>query len=475
MAALVAVVLAPLPAAASGKSTQDARIARIEQNLLPALQVRGRPMTARTLSGEMALHRTPALSVAVVDGGRIVWARAYGYADVAAKTPATTRTLFQAGSVSKPVAASGAMQLVQEGKLVLDRPANDQLVSWKIPDSAFTQGDPITLRHLLTHTAGLTVHGFPGYEAGKPVPTVVQLLEGKPPANTPAVVSDQPPGKVWNYSGGGITIAQLMITDVSHESFPALMRRRVFVPLGMADSTYEQPLPPERVGAAATGYHLDGKPVPGRFHTYPEMAAAGLWTTPTDLAKWAIALQRAHDGRSAKLMSKASARTMLTPGLGDWGIGIAVNGQGDARRFSHGGDDEGFKTTLVGWFTGGRAVVVMANGDDSTPLINEVAQAVAHEYGWKGLEPQVVVPAALSAAQMQDFAGSYGHGALKVAVADGRIMLSYAGQTFEAIPLGGDKFIIDGASQAIPADAVRGPDGKVKGISAVGLVLNRDP
>ena len=465
----------PAAAATHAKPSQAAHIAHIEQSLSPTLVVQGRPVASHSLAEEMASHRTPALSVAVVDGGRIVWAKAYGYADVAAKTRATPRTLFQAGSVSKPVAASGAMQLVQEGRLVLDRPANDQLTSWKIPDSAFTQGHPITLRHLLTHTAGLTVHGFPGYEAGKPVPTVVQLLEGKPPANTPAVVSDRPPGKDWNYSGGGITIAQLMITDVTHQGFPALMHARVFAPLGMADSTYEQPLPAERAQAAATGYHGDGKPVPGRFHTYPEMAAAGLWTTPTDLAKWAIALQRAHDGTSTRLMSKASAKTMLTPGLGDWGIGIAVNGEGDARRFSHGGDDEGFKTTLVGWFTGGRAVVVMANGDGSTSVINEVAQAVAREYGWKGLEPQVVVPVTLSATELQEVAGSYGHGALKAAVADGRITLSYVGQSFEAIPLGHDKFLIDAGGQVIPAGAVRAPDGKLKAISAAGFVLSRDP
>lgn len=199
-------------------------------------------------------------------------------------------TLFQAGSISKPVAALAALRLVEQGKLSLDEDVNAKLVSWKVPGNEFTKEQKVTLRRLLTHSAGLTVHGFPGYAAGAQVPTLVQVLNGEKPANTPAIRVDTVPGRLWRYSGGGYTIMQQLLIDVTQKSFPELMRQLVLEPAGMKHSTYEQPLPPARAGEAATAHDANGQPVKGQFHTYPEMAAAGLWTTPTDLALLAIEL-----------------------------------------------------------------------------------------------------------------------------------------------------------------------------------------
>ncbi|MDB5442912.1 MAG: hypothetical protein JWP73_1288 [Phenylobacterium sp.] len=452
-----------------------ARIARIERDIEPAVRVQGRPITRRSLMAEMAAHHVPSVSIAVVDHGRIVWARAYGLADVATGRPATTRTLFQAGSISKPVAATGAMALAQAHKLDLDAPANGQLTSWKIPDNAFTQDHPVTPRQLWTHTAGTTVHGFPGYAAGAPVPTVVQVLEGKPPANTAAVVVERQPGAAWNYSGGGITIAQLMMTDLTREPFPALMRRLVLTPAGMADSTYEQPPPPSRAAQAATGYLRTGAPVQGRFHTYPEMAAAGLWTTPTDLAKWAIALERAYEGSSTRLMSRASAREMLKPGLGGWGLGVAVGGSGDDFNFSHGGDDWGFKANLMAWPKGGRAVVAMANGDDGMVVVVELMQAAAREYGWKGLEPLVIESVKLSEAQVNELAGGYGHGAAVISAEGPDLHIAYQGSKVDLIAQGADRFVADPGGASVAVKIERDLAGKVKSLNALGLTLTRDP
>jgi CubicO group peptidase (beta-lactamase class C family) len=450
-------------------------LAHAEANLEPTVQVKGRPVTHHTVAEELAAHHVPAVSLAVADHGKIVWAKAWGMADVAAGRKADVHTLFQAGSVSKPVAATGAMRLVQDHLLDLDRPANAQLKSWQIPENDFTKGHPVTPRELWTHTAGMTVHGFPGYEAGKPVPSVVQVLEGKPPANTPAVVVERQPGTVWNYSGGGITIAQLLMTDVTKEPFPAIERRLVFRPAGMTDSTYEQPLPASRESQAATGYLRNGSPVVGRFHTYPEMAAAGLWTTPTDLAKWAIALEDAYNGTSTKLMSKATAREMLSPGLGGWGIGVAVGGTGDEFSFSHGGDDWGFKANLIAWPKNGRVLVAMANGDDGMVVVAELMQAVAREYGWKGLEPIIIEKVALTPEQARAFTGSYGHGAAVIAAAGDEFSIAYQGQKAELIPTGTDRFVADPGGANVEVRLNRDPDGKVKSLSALGLTLNRDP
>ncbi|MFI4934159.1 MAG: serine hydrolase domain-containing protein [Caulobacterales bacterium] len=471
----VAAACLMIPVSSSAAVSQARRIARIEAHLAPPVTVRGRPVVIHTLAEEMAAHHTPSVSIAVVDHGSFIWARAYGLADVATGRKATTRTLFQAGSISKPVAASGAMTLIQQGRLALDVPANSQLTSWQIPENAFTKDHPVTLRHLLTHTAGTTVHGFPGYTAGAPVPSVVQVLEGKPPANTAPVVVERQPGTLWNYSGGGITIAQLMMTDATHQPFPDLMRRRVLTPAGMADSTYEQPLPAGRADAAATGYLRTGAAVEGRFHTYPEMAAAGLWTTPTDLARWAIALEQAYHGASRRLMSRASAKAMLTPGLGHWGLGVEVGGSGEDFHFTHGGDDAGFKANLMAWPSGSRVVVAMANGDDGAVVVSELMQAVAREYGWRGLEPRVIESMTLSEAQIKEIAGGYGHG-LVVISADGPALgLTYGGVRVELIPQAADQFIADPAGANIPVALVRGPDGKVKSLSAQGLTIPRDP
>jgi CubicO group peptidase (beta-lactamase class C family) len=472
VAAVGVLALAAPPALAS---PQAARIARIEADLEPPLQIKGRQPARHTLAEEMAARHTPSVSIAVVDHGRILWAKAYGFADVVSGRKATATTMFQAGSISKPVAASGAMKLVAAQRFALEDAANSRLTSWRIPDDGFTRDHPVTLRELWTHTAGMTVHGFPGYAAGTSVPTAVQVLEGKPPANTPPVVVDRTPGTAWNYSGGGVTIAQLVMTDVTHEPFPALMRRLVLQPVGMTDSSYVQPPTDNRANQVATGYLSDGKAVEGRYHTYPEMAAAGLWTTPTDLAKWAVALARAYNGEASPLMSTASARTMLTPGLGHWGIGIEVQGAGDDLRFDHGGDDWGFKANLVAWPKGERAIVGMANGDGGAEVIAELTEAVAREYGWKGVEPVMIEAVTLTPEQMREVAGSYGHFA-RVSVDAGALHVSYGGVATEMIALGGDKFLALNGGGAVPIRFNRGADGKIASlVSALGQTFARDP
>jgi CubicO group peptidase (beta-lactamase class C family) len=462
------------PSAASASSADD-HIAHILANLQPTVRVEGRPVTTHTLAEEMAAHHVPSISVAVASHGRIVWTRAFGLADVASKRPATVRTLYQAGSISKPVAASGALRLVQAGRLALDVLANRQLTGWQIPDNDFTKGHPVTLRQLLTHTAGLTVHGFPGYAAGAPVPSVVQVLEGKPPANTPPVVVASQPGATWNYSGGGLTIAQLMMTDAAHQSFPDLMREQVLAPLGMSDSTYEQPLPAARGAQAASGYQRGGAPVEGRFHTYPEMAAAGLWTTPTDLAKWAIGLEQAYAGASNRLMSQASARAMLTPGLGHWGLGVEVGGTADDPWFHHAGDDAGFNANLIAWPKGGRVVVAMTNSDEGMVVATELMQAVAREYGWKGFEPRVLKAVTLTEAQLKAASGSYGHGLVVISANGADLGLTYDGVRVDLVPQADDAFIADPAGADIPVKLGRDADGRVSSIAAMGLVIQRDP
>jgi CubicO group peptidase (beta-lactamase class C family) len=471
-------LLLALGSTAQAAPTDDAAVDRITQGLTPPVQVEGRVYPPKSLTELMAERRVPAVSIAFVDHGQIAWTRAYGLADVAGGRKATPDTLFQAGSISKPVAATGMLTLVQEGRLKLDVPVNAQLKSWKLPDNGFTRAQPVTLRHLLTHTGSLTVHGFPGYEPGKPVPTVQQVLDGAPPANTDPVRVDGPVGKEWRYSGGGITIAQLMTAEADGRSFPALMQARVLAPFGMASSTYEQPLPKALRPRAATGYRAKGAAIPGRYNTYPEMAAAGLWTTPSDVARWTIGIADADAGRSSPVLSQATAKAMLTPGLGDWGLGVEVKGQGQDRRFSHGGANEGFRNEMFAFPARGQAVVIMTNSDAGGDVMGPLLTAIAQAYGWPGFERKTIKPAPVKPGELAAYAGAYALGNVTITVRErpggqSLELVAPGDDIYELIPQGSDTFA--DASSASPAKFERDAGGKVGGLDFAGVKLTRKP
>lgn len=259
---------------------------------------------------------------------------------------------------------------------------NDELKSWRIPDNEFTKDQKVTLRRILSHSAGLTVHGFPGYAVGAPIPTLVQIFNGEPPANTKPVRVDTVPGTKFIYSGGGITIEQQLLIDVTGKPFPQFMREAVLDKIGMTDSTYEQPLPPSRTSMAATATHADGMAVPGKWHIYPEMAAAGLWTTASDLARFGIAIALSKQGKANHMLSKAMTREMLKPQIDQVGLGFFLGQYKNSEEFGHNGDDDGFKAILIMFADSGKGVAIMVNSDNGVNVANYLVQSVAKEYGW---------------------------------------------------------------------------------------------
>ena len=333
---------------------------------------------------QLRKRQVPGLSLAIIQDGKIVKAKSYGFTDKSGSTPLTTTTLFQAGSVSKSVAAVGALRLVEAGKLSLDEDVNAKLRSWNVPENDFTKTQKVTPRGLLSHTTGLTVHGFPGYEAGGRIPTVVQILDGSPPANTAPVRVDFVPGSRWRYSGGGYTVMQQLMLDVTGKSFPQFMQETVLGPLAMTNSTYEQPLPADKATATATGHYGDRNLVKGRWHIYPEMAAAGLWTTPSDLARFAIGIQNAFAGKPGAVLSPDMARQMLTNQKDNDGLGVFLEGEGHAMRFGHNGRDEGFDALLKATAETGQGAVIMINANDNSRMVNRILEAIATKYQWPG-------------------------------------------------------------------------------------------
>ena len=395
---------------------------------------------------QMARRHVPGLSLAIIQDGRIVSTRTYGVTDPGGSVKVTPTTLFQAGSISKSVAALGALHLVEAGKLDLDRDVNLTLTSWKLPTNAFTAQRAVTVRELLSHTAGLTVHGFPGYAVDEPRPTLVQVLDGAPPANTPAIRVDTTPGAIWRYSGGGYTVLQLMMIDVTGQSFPEYMRRAVLDPIGMTHSSYEQPLPPALAAMTAGGQYSDQTPVKGRSHIYPEMAAAGLWTTPTDLAHFAIEVQQAYTGKSSRVISPAMARQMLTEVKDGDGLGVFLQGAGNALTFSHGGRDEGFDAFLIGTASTGQGLAVMINANDDSRMTDRIVDFVARKYHWPSASTYVppVASGAVSPAQLQAYTGRYelsNNNMITFVAADGRLSLLAGGLPDEEfVALGNDQF-----------------------------------
>jgi CubicO group peptidase (beta-lactamase class C family) len=427
----------------------QSRIARVENGLVTPVLVKG-GKTWNILE-RMKFYNVPGVSVAVFSDNRIQWAKGYGVMDVDTGLPVTEKTLFVAGSVSKPVAVMGALRLVEEKKLSLDRNINEFLTSWKLPENDLTKKTPVTLRLIVSHNAGMTIHGFPGYVQGEKVPTVVQILDGAAPANTEPIRVDTEPGTVWRYSGGGITIMQLAMADVSGKPFTEIMQEKVLDPIGMTSSSYEQSLSPERLALAASGHDRSGHVIPGKRNIYPEMAAAGLWTTPTDLARFAIEAGLSARGASNKVLSTAMAKLMVTPRMvtteGDsMALGFFVETHGKSAYYGHGGADAGFICMLIAQREGGYGAAIMTNSDGRPiPLIREIQRSIAGEYGWDGYLPAPVEVITLGPGVLDKSTGRYRLGSDNVLNVrrdgDHLIARESVDEDFQLLPVSPSEFI----------------------------------
>jgi CubicO group peptidase (beta-lactamase class C family) len=363
-------------------SNSEVRIARVGGGIDPIDLKTGEQPVQLDIEKLMKLYNVPGLSVAVIEDYKIAWTKCYGVTEPGSTLLVTPKTLFQAGSISKPVAATGMLALVEQGKLSLDEDVNQKLKSWKVPENEFTKEQKVTLRRLASHSAGLTVHGFPGYDVDEKVPTLLQIFNGEKPANTAAIRVDFVPGSNERYSGGGITIEQQLMIDASGMPFPALMKETVLDKIGMSDSSYQQPLPAARAAFTAGGTYGDGKLVHGKWHVYPEMAAAGLWTTSTDLAKFAIEIALSKQGKSNKVLTQKTTREMLTPQSKNFGIGFGLS-KDRPGEFGHNGSDEGFQALLVMNSDTGQGAALMANSDYGILVAEEYLRSLAKEYHWK--------------------------------------------------------------------------------------------
>lgn len=341
---------------------------------------------ALSLTELMEDYGVPAVSIAVIRDFEVHWAKAYGIADTETGEAATVQTLFQAASISKPVAAMAVLKAAQDGLFAMDDDINDLLSSWEVPASRYTAELPVTPRGLTSHTAGFgDGFGFPGYFPDKPLPTAVQILDGEDPSNVGPVRMNKSPMQAMAYSGGGVTIMQLALEDVTNTPFAEYVRKAVFGPVGMQSSTFEQPLTTVPDYIVARAHSSRGRAMRAKWKVYPELAAAGLWTTPTDLAKFVIEVQQSVYGRSNRVLGRDTVQEMLNPvGIGDFAVGFEVRRAGNGWYFFHTGSNWGFRNLLIGHKLHGYGLVVMTNADRGDELREIIRRRVANAYRWDG-------------------------------------------------------------------------------------------
>lgn len=382
-------------------------IQQVESGLTYPFQIIGQEVKKFTMAERMVHYRIPAVSIALINDGKIEWAKAYGQTEVNMTKKADVSTLFQAASISKAVAAVAALQLVDQGKVELDTNVNQYLKSWKVRNSSFTTNKPVTLRGLLTHTAGLTVSGFNGYAQGEAVPTINQILDGVKPANSVPIDSDQAPGTAWRYSGGGYTVMQKLIEDVTGSDLATLMDCTLLASIDMKDSTFEQTLPDSSQKRVAPGHLSTGEKVRGNWNVYPESAAAGLWTTASDLALFAIELQNSLRDDSSLVLSKQMSEKMLAKHFDKWGLGPELYGENESLAFGHTGSNHGYKCLLFATARTGQGVAIMTNADNGMNIIGEILRSIAIAYNWALYKPIPKNIVELTPAKLATFVGTY--------------------------------------------------------------------
>ncbi|WP_051890134.1 serine hydrolase [Chryseobacterium vrystaatense] len=431
-----------MPVSAQTKEQLKKEISKVEAGLMPVVRFQGEPLW--TLESRMKHYNVPGVSIAVIKNSKVIWSKTYGFADVESKTPVNAQTLFQAASMSKPVSSYAALTEVEAGKINPDADVNSYLKSWKVPDNEFTKEKKVTLKNIVSHTAGFTVSGFPGYEKGKPIPTLIQVLKGQSPSNTGAVVVDKTPGTPFRYAGGGYCVLQQMLIDIEGKDFTSIMNEKVLQPLNMKHSTFSQPLPEAMAQYEASAYTETGQKVPGKSHTYPEQAAAGLWTTAEDLSKFVIDVQNTLSGKSSTVISQKTAEQFTTSLIDPFmGLGIFLENRSGHMYFNHGGWNEGFSSRFIASKTSGDGIVVLTN-TNKPDFVEELVRSVAEVYHWPSFNFPVQTIQPLNQTDFSNI-GRYKsrkYGFSRIYLENGKLMMSNDTDTpVEMTKVGENKYV----------------------------------
>jgi CubicO group peptidase (beta-lactamase class C family) len=408
---------------------------RVFSGLGPAVHILGQRYQPDSLARRMDHYDVPGLGIVLIENNTIRWARYFGVREKGSPAPIDSNTRFMVKSLSKPVAAFAALMLTAQGMLDLDTPLDTYLTGWNIPDNEFTADERPTLRHLLSHSAGFTLHGVPSYKETESLPTLIQALNGEPPAKPDRVTIDYVPGRQTRYSGGGYSVLQLLLEEMAGKGFPQLMQSLILDTLGMTRSIYASRMPPAFKSSAAVGHDRNGNPIDGKWEGLVQMAAGGLISTPVDMARFVIEVNLAWKGESL-LLPDTLAHLMVTPNEAGWGLGLEILDKGSQMRFSHTGSGDGFRAILIGFPALRKGAVILANGVGGSELRYEILRSLANEYAWPSprviQRPSILLPAD----QMRSYVGRYVYAdgsATIVTYSEGQLFTEWRGMPPTAI------------------------------------------
>ena len=417
-ASVVALLLLALGLLAAPASAQVPTPAEAMERVESGQPGVGEELEDLTIEELLEQFGVPGVSVAVIHDFQIHWAKGYGTADVETGAPVDAETMFQAASISKPVAAMAVLRAVQDGLFTLDTDINEILTSWTLEGGEFTRERAVTPRSLTSHTSGLgDGFGFPGYDPDATLPTPIQIFEGHELSNVGTLFMERAPMTFAEYSGGGVTVMQQALEDARRRPFAEVLAADVLGPIGMTRSSFQQPISAEHDRNAARAHDGEGRSRGPKWHVYPELAAAGLWTTATDLARLAIEVQKSAVGESNRVLDQVHVQEMLSPvGVGDFAVGFSIGKRGEGWYFSHGGSNWGFRATLLAHKVKGYGLAIMTNADQGGAVMSELSRRIQEIYEWDSVADPVrrgyTAPVereevSVSAEVLSEYVGSY--------------------------------------------------------------------
>ena len=423
-------------------------ISAIENGLLQAIQVKGEPIKSFRLQDRMKYYNVPGVSILVLKNGNVHWSKLYGVADANEGTELNEETLFQVASVAKPFTALGILKLFEKGRINLDVDVNEYLKDWQLAETEFSKKEVDSIRRILSHTAGLSGHGFDGYPQDGDFPSTIDVLNGA--AASQAIVVDDLPGKNWRYSGGGYVILQRVIEDVTGMPFAKYMETEILKPLGMSNSTFQQPLDSNKYKNVSSAHNNQGEVVPGKWYNYPEAGAGGLWSTALDLAKYCKEIQEIYAGKRDGIISKKTLDMMFEKTLNDWGLGLHMMGEANDLMFGHEGMNEGFFADFRS-FAKGDGVIVLTNGSTGN-LTAEFLRSISSYYKWNSHLPRMIEELDISNEDLKKFTGRFdwlerpGYN-IEIVIEEGRLHFVAPGFPTSVLTLYKDLKFIDTESQ----------------------------
>lgn len=382
------------------------RKTQVESGIRGKVKFLEEPENLSSISNKMSEYNIPAVSLAVINQGKIEWADIYQNANFSEEQELDCTSIFQAASLSKPVTFLAALRMHAAGEIDLDKNIQDYLKDFVIPKGEQTAENPVTFRNIFSHTSGITSGGYQGYAKGLPLPSDLDILKGSDGVNSSAIEVITPPNEILAYSGGAYTLAELALQDIFSDEFSNIMKKWMLEPAGMQHSEFTQPLPASKAKQVARGYTQSGDVLDGGWHNYPEQAAAGLWSNSIDMAKFLIEIYKAYQGKSS-IFSETDIKSIISQERDGHVYGFILSRSGDDISITHYGGNAGYRTGMAISLTSGNGLAYLINSDNGGALGNELLLTASQVYNWQHFKQTNVSRKQVNTNDLKPLAGEY--------------------------------------------------------------------